>query len=291
MLPPEVAEILQASTKPLSRKKLKKLEKERTQKEEIPLLAAMAKAVANSVPPTSTSPTRPTGHREKVEEYGDQMNPLITWYSLVAKPIPRKMWASMPKAQAAVDSEWQKLRDADGGRGTWDESSVTNYWDAQRQAKQKLETTGVHTHFGSLFDLCVEKGSELEESKRRYKGRVVFGGHRIHDEFGLAAEFPEQGSGASMISASKLCDTVAMLPGCAGEQSDVTSAYTQSKLGTGMKGAYIVTWVEIPRSQWRPEWIKAGMPRPCCQLRLSLYGHPMSGKYLENHFTEKLLKC
>ena len=30
------------------------------------------------------------------------------------------------------------------------------------------------------------------------------------------------------------------------------------------------------------------MTRPCCQLRLSLYGHPMSGKYWENHFTEKL---
>ena len=119
----------------------------------------------------------------------------------------------------------------------------------------------------------------------------MFGGHRIHDEFGLAAEFPEQGSGASMISASKLCDAVAMLPGCDGEQSDATSAYTQSKLGTGMKGPYIVTWVEIPRSQWRPEWVKAGMQRPCCQLRLSLYGHPMSGKYWENHFTEKLLKC
>jgi len=96
----------------------------------------------------------------------------------------------MPKAQAAVDAEWDKLRKADGGRGTWDESTVTNYWDAQRQAKAKLEETGVHTHFGTLFDLCVEKGSELEESKRRYKGRVVFGGHRIHDEFGLAAGFP-----------------------------------------------------------------------------------------------------
>ena len=58
-----------------------------------------------------------------------------------------------------------------------------------------------------------------------------------------------------------------------------------------MKGAYIVTWEEIPRSQWRPEWVKAGMTRPVCQLRLSLYGHPMSGKYCEYHFTEKLLKC
>jgi len=235
--------------------------------------------------------TDQSGHREKLAPVGNQLDPLIAWYSLVAKPIQRKLWASMPKAQAAVDSEWAKLRAADNGRGTWDESTVTNYWDAQRQAKEKLERTGVHTHFGSLFDLCVEKASELEESKRRYKGRVVFGGHRIHDEFGLAAEFPEQGSGASMISASKLCDAVAMLPGCDGEQSDATSAYTQSKLGTGMKGPYIVTWVEIPKSQWRPEWAKAGMTRPCCQLRLSLYGHPMSGKYWENHFTEKLLKC
>ena len=52
----------------------------------------------------------------------------------------------MPKAQAAVDAEWDKLRKADGGRGTWDESTVTYYWDAQRQAKAKLEETGMHTH-------------------------------------------------------------------------------------------------------------------------------------------------
>ena len=114
------------------------------------------------------------------------------------------------------------------------------------------------------------------------------GGHRIHDEHGLAAEFPEQGSGASFLSASKLCDAVSLLPGCYGEQSDAPSAYTQSKLGTGMKNPYVVTWVELPQSQWRPEWKAAGMRRPCCQLRLSLYGHPMSGKYWENHFTEKL---
>ena len=188
---------------------------------------------AHQVPSTAD---RQSQHRERAEPAGDQMNPLIAWYSLVAKPIPRKLWATMPKAQAAVDAEWAKLRAADGGRGTWDESTVTNYWDARRHAKEKLERTGVHTHFGTLFDLCVEKASELEEAKRRYNGRVVLGGHRIHDEFGLSAEFPEQGSGASMISASKLCDAVAMPPGCDGEQSDTTSAYTQSKQCTGMKG-------------------------------------------------------
>ena len=70
-----------------------------------------------------------------------------------------------------------------------------HHWDAQRQAKETLDRTGVHTHFGTLFDLCVENGSGLEGSKCRCNGRVVFGGHRIHDEFGFAAEFPEQGSG------------------------------------------------------------------------------------------------
>jgi len=114
-------------------------------------------------------------HREKEAGKGDELNPLIAWYSLVAKPIPRKQWATMPRAQAAVDAEWTKLRNCDEGRGTWDESLVREYWDVQKEAKQKLDATGIHTHFGTLFDLCVEKSSELEEAKRRYKGRVVFG--------------------------------------------------------------------------------------------------------------------
>ena len=74
-----------------------------------------------------------------------------------------------------------------------------------------LTKHGIHTHFGALFDLCVVKHSELEESKHTYNGRVVFGGHGIQDEHGLAAEFPEQGSGASFLSTSKLCDAVALL--------------------------------------------------------------------------------
>jgi len=169
LLPPEIAEIAASAAKPLSSKKRRKLQKstptDKTQHGEY-LLDTRSDMVA----------TGQTGHREKLAPVGNQLDPLIARCSLVAKPIPRKLWASMPKAQAAIDAERRELRECDGGRGTWDESTVTNYWDAQRQAKEKLERTGVHTHFGSVVDLCVGKASELEESERRYKGRVVFGG-------------------------------------------------------------------------------------------------------------------
>ena len=46
-------------------------------------------------------------------------------------------------------------------------------------------------NIGSLFDYCVEKQSELAAHLRKYKGRVVFGGNNVRDEFGLAAMFPE----------------------------------------------------------------------------------------------------
>ena len=137
-------------------------------------------------PVPSTVDSQPS-HRERVQPAGDQMNPLIAWYSLVAKRIPRKLCPTMPTAQAAADAQWATLRAAGCGRGTWDESTVSNYWDAQRQATEKLARTGVHTHFRILFGICVEKPSELEEAKRRYKGRVVFGGHLIHYEFGIGS--------------------------------------------------------------------------------------------------------
>ena len=54
--------------------------------------------------PISATPAA-SAHREKTAEVGNQLDPLIAWYSLVAKPIPRKLWSSMPKAQAAVDAE------------------------------------------------------------------------------------------------------------------------------------------------------------------------------------------
>ena len=124
LFPPEMHEIAEQAVKDahartMSKKNQRKLIRageampDQWQKT-TPLLAAMAQEVERST----------TGHREKLAEKGDLMNPLIAWYCLVAKPIPRNLWSSMPKAQAAVDAEWAKLRACDGGRSTCDESTV-----------------------------------------------------------------------------------------------------------------------------------------------------------------------
>ena len=128
--------------------------------------------------------------------------------------------------------------------------------------------------------------------RREYTGRVAFGGNDVRDEFGLAAAFPEMGSGASFATASKLLDGVAMLPGNYGEQSDAPSAYAHSGLFAGMKGSNCPeTRIELPESQWTDKWKKLHAEtgqRPVCRLLKSLYGHPLSGLFWEQHETTAL---
>ena len=107
-------------------------------------------------------------------------------YGLVAKDIPRKMWRSVDGAQSAVNKEWRRLRDQD----VWDEENPRGLWDVIEEAKRLNK----QIHIGRLFDICVEKSSELEHNKIKHNGRVVFGGNNVRDEFGLAAAFPEMGS-------------------------------------------------------------------------------------------------
>ena len=65
----------------------------------------------------------------------------------------------------AINKEWAKLRACDGGRGCWDESHVRHYRDVKAEAERKADETGIHTHFGTVFDICVIKDSELEAAK------------------------------------------------------------------------------------------------------------------------------
>ena len=114
---------------------------------------------------------------------------------------------------------------------TWTESRVCEYEAARKRALEENR----EAHFGRLFALCVEKHSELPISKRKYKGSVVFRGNQVKNAEGVAAVFAQLGTSASLMSASKLLDAVAMPPGCAGEQSDAVQAYTQAFLYHGQK--------------------------------------------------------
>ena len=150
LLPHEIADVVQPAGKPLSRKHVRQLENQRASKSPNKQsdppggvhMIASASSIADlcHLAPTSQQGQRAvdvatlsedrlvgsvagqrataSSHREEAQGFCDQLNLLITWYSLVAKPLSRKMWATMPDAQAAVDAEWRKLRDADGGRVT-----------------------------------------------------------------------------------------------------------------------------------------------------------------------------
>ena len=52
----------------------------------------------------------------------------------------------------------------------------------------------------------------------------------MKDDSEARAVFTEQGSYASQMTAAKIMDCIARLPGCDGQAADAVSAYTQVKL-------------------------------------------------------------
>ena len=94
----------------------------------------------------------------------------------VARPVDRKERKWNHEAQAAVQTEWDKLRALPGG-GAWDESQPRDLNKLLREAKAQGRTL----HWGHVFDICVEKNSELPMSNklRKYKGTVVFAGDNV----------------------------------------------------------------------------------------------------------------
>lgn len=88
----------------------------------------------------------------------------------VARPVGKAEIAREPDAQKAIASEWQRLR----ANGTWNEPLVEEWQDIARRHWR----AGTKAHVGRVFNICVEKHSELtDKAKRKYKGRTVFQGN------------------------------------------------------------------------------------------------------------------
>ena len=72
--------------------------------------------------------------------------------------------------------------------------------------------------------------------------------------------FTEQGSSASQMTAAKVLDVIARLPGCAGQASHAVSAYTQVKMEDAPtllelpKSECPDIWRRLPRYKWQKRW-------------------------------------
>ena len=85
-------------------------------------------------------------------------------------------------------------------------------------------------HSPSLMDLCHLKNADLEPKFQKHDGRVVLRGDTVEDDSGSYAVFTEQGSSAPQMTAAKVMDVIARLPGCAGQAAHAVSAETQVKM-------------------------------------------------------------
>jgi len=126
-----------------------------------------------AVPCMPTSKDRRFEHRFKIPDFEVPFN------ACVARPVGKKEIAQQPKAQAALDKEWDKLVKAKA----WTEDKVREWKDVSTEAVRR----GNKAHVGRVFELCVEKGSELraDDPARKYKGRSVFQGNDVKDETGM----------------------------------------------------------------------------------------------------------
>ena len=127
--------------------------------------------------------------------------------TLVARPVNRKEIRANPKAQAALDVEWEKLVK----KSAWLYDTVEEWSKISSGAKK----SGKKVHVGKVFEICVGKGSELPEGHklRKFKGRTVFQGNNVRDENADVALFSELGSSPATMEAGKAVDAYGCQPG------------------------------------------------------------------------------
>ena len=127
--------------------------------------------------------------RQKNNELGSLSCTAMTrdQFAFAARVVSQAEIDRTPDAKAAVDKEWQKLVD----KSCWLEKKVRDYRDVAREAKAKE----AKAHFGRIFEICSQKGSELPKghSKQKRKGCSVFQGNEVSDENNDHAIFAELG--------------------------------------------------------------------------------------------------
>ena len=120
------------------------------------------------MPAFKPKPGEKPDHREK-----NRSQSLFPFPACVARPVGKAEINREPLARAALQKEWDRLKE----RKVWDvdPKAVREWRDVAAEARANKE----EAHMGMLFEICVEKGSELAPELRKYKGRVVFQGNQV----------------------------------------------------------------------------------------------------------------
>ena len=144
----------------------------------------------------------------------------------VARPVSKEERNRTPAALEAVAKEWKRLRSIKHkkGVGVWDETRVREKAAVRREARRD----GITVHFARIFDLCVEKGSELPDGHpdKKFKGRAVLQGDQVKDQDWQAALFQDLSSSPAAMEASRAADAYGMSEGHDIEVADADQAYT-----------------------------------------------------------------
>ena len=103
----------------------------------------------------------------------DSEDAFVLMFGLVIKALRRHEWLSNPKALEAIRKESDGLRSDQ----TWDDETACDADELTRQSKILSKDIKV----AELLILCGIKHAELDESKQKYKGRIVYRGDNSHD--------------------------------------------------------------------------------------------------------------
>ena len=112
------------------------------------------------------------------------------FYACTACSVDRLERRWNEKAQEALQKEWDRLR-ACGEHGCSDELHPRERSDVEDEARKQ----GQVAHFGTVFDICLEKSQHLPEGSlgRKFKGRAVYQGNNVKDQDGNLCHLPGLG--------------------------------------------------------------------------------------------------
>ncbi len=164
---------------------------------------------------------------------------IISHSILAASSVSRPEFSGNPGAMEAYWKEWNNLE----AKTFWDLDSLCE-WDTVASDARANDT---EVHFGFLFGIVVEKGSEYPEGdpRRCWKYRVVFRGNDVKDQDWNVALFQEMASTPTTLEASRYSDFYSLMdPDHSSEGRDVQQTYLQAELSGSP------TYICLPKELW-----------------------------------------